>query len=130
MPGMTVTAETGSRAAPAGRETDPAGVRWLIFARDRGIFVLWAVLLIGFSVWASPYFASLDNALLIANAAALTAIFAARHRGGHHLRRARPVHTGHRRDGRLRLRRPDDTRRAGGRRCPGSTWPSAWSSVR
>ncbi|GAA2677247.1 ABC transporter permease [Actinoplanes palleronii] len=69
---MTVTAE------PTIAETaDPAGVRGLLFVRDRGIFVLWAALLIGFGLWASPYFASLDNALLIANAAALTAIFAA-----------------------------------------------------
>jgi ribose transport system permease protein len=49
----------------------------LIFIRDRGIFVLWAMLLVGFSLWASPYFASVSNAILIANAAALTAIFAA-----------------------------------------------------
>jgi ribose transport system permease protein len=54
-----------------------ARVGWLIFARDRGIFVLWVVLLAGFSIWARPYFGTLDNALLIANAAALTAIFAA-----------------------------------------------------
>jgi ribose transport system permease protein len=74
---MTVTAETSNQVAPAGPEADPAGVRWLIFARDRGILVLWALLLIGFSLWASPYFASLNNALLIGNAAALTAIFAA-----------------------------------------------------
>jgi ribose transport system permease protein len=72
---MTVTADIVK--ASAGPESDPAGVRWLIFARDRGILVLWMLLLAGFSVWASPYFASLDNALLIANAAALTAIFAA-----------------------------------------------------
>jgi ribose transport system permease protein len=73
---MTVTAST---AAPTRNpaETDPAGVRWLIFVRDRGIFVLWVLLLLLFSVWAHPYFASLDNAILIANAAALTAIFAA-----------------------------------------------------
>jgi ribose transport system permease protein len=71
---MTVTAVTEK---PIGHEGDPAGVRWLIFARDRGILVLWVLLLIGFSLWASPYFASLDNAILIANAAALTAIFAA-----------------------------------------------------
>src|SRR3954465_9974224 len=74
---MTVTAQTSDRVGSAGHEGDPAGVRWLIFARDRGIFVLWAVLLISFSLWASPFFASLDNAILIANAAALTAIFAA-----------------------------------------------------
>jgi ribose transport system permease protein len=58
-------------------ERDPAQVRWLIVIRDRGIFVLWAALLLLFSLWASPYFASLNNAILIANAAALTAIFAA-----------------------------------------------------
>jgi ribose transport system permease protein len=74
---MTVTAGTSNQVAPAGPQADPAGVRWLIFARDRGILVLWAILLIGFSLWASPYFASVNNALLIGNAAALTAIFAA-----------------------------------------------------
>src|SRR3954469_8869321 len=66
-----------ARAAGAEKEKDPAVIRSLIFVRDRGIFVLWALLLIAFSIWASPYFASVDNALLIANAAALTAIFAA-----------------------------------------------------
>lgn len=65
------------RAAKVGSERDPAVIRWLIFVRDRGIFVLWAVLLIAFSIWASPFFASVDNAILIANAAAITAIFAA-----------------------------------------------------
>jgi ribose transport system permease protein len=72
-----MTADTSAAVAATGSESDPAGVRWLIFARDRGIFVLWALLLICFSLWASPFFASLDNAILIANAAALTAIFAA-----------------------------------------------------
>jgi len=66
-----------ARAAGAEKEKDPAIIRSLIFVRDRGIFVLWALLLIGFSIWASPYFASVDNAILIANAAAITAIFAA-----------------------------------------------------
>src|SRR3954464_11236869 len=74
---MTVSAGTRKRVGAAGPENDPAGVRWLIFVRDRGIIVLWALLLIAFSLWASPYFASVDNAILIANAAALTAIFAA-----------------------------------------------------
>jgi len=65
-------------ATPAPRaESDPAGVRAMIFLRDRGIFVLWVLLLVGFSIWAQPYFASVNNAILIANAAALTAIFAA-----------------------------------------------------
>ena len=73
---MTVTASTAATTRnPA--DTDPAGVRWLIVLRDRGIFVLWVLLLLLFSVWAHPFFASLDNAILIANAAALTAIFAA-----------------------------------------------------
>src|SRR5690349_3626685 len=73
---MTVTA-TPNPVAEKAHEGDTAAVRWLIFVRDRGIFVLWVLLLAGFSLWAQPYFASLDNAILIANAAALTAIFAA-----------------------------------------------------
>jgi ribose transport system permease protein len=73
---VTVTVPAAQVAAPR-PEGDPARIRWLIFARDRGIFVLWVLLLVGFGVWARPYFASLDNAILIANAAALTAIFAA-----------------------------------------------------
>jgi ribose transport system permease protein len=68
---------TTAPVATTGPERDPAHIRWLIFVRDRGIFVLWAALLLLFSVWASPYFATLNNAILIANAAALTAIFAA-----------------------------------------------------
>ena len=88
---MTVPDEPTRRSAPAqagpaehARRTGrprgggrPRGIRALIFVRDRGIFVLWALLLVGFAFWASPYFASVDNAILIANAAALTAIFAA-----------------------------------------------------
>jgi ribose transport system permease protein len=66
-----------ARTVGAGKDKDPAVIRWLIFVRDRGIFVLWALLLISFSIWASPYFGTLDNAILIANAAAITAIFAA-----------------------------------------------------
>ncbi|SNY65532.1 ABC transporter permease [Paractinoplanes atraurantiacus] len=63
-------------AVPAGRDM-PRSVSVLIFARDRGIFVLWALIIGVFSFWCAPYFATLDNAMLIANAAALTAIFAA-----------------------------------------------------
>ena len=54
-----------------------AGVRALVFLRDRGILVLWLLLVALFAVWARPYFLTLDNAALVANAAALTAIFAA-----------------------------------------------------
>jgi ribose transport system permease protein len=56
---------------------DSAGVRGMIFLRDRGIFVLWGLLIVLFSVWCNPYFASWSNAVLIANAAAISAIFAA-----------------------------------------------------
>ncbi|MFF5288359.1 ABC transporter permease [Paractinoplanes globisporus] len=72
-----MTIAPAARAAGAEKDKDPAVIRSLIFVRDRGIFVLWALLLIAFSIWASPYFASVDNAILIANAAAITAIFAA-----------------------------------------------------
>jgi ribose transport system permease protein len=74
---MAVTIAPAARAAGAEKDKDPAVIRSLIFVRDRGIFVLWALLLIAFSIWASPYFAGVDNAILIANAAAITAIFAA-----------------------------------------------------
>ena len=55
----------------------PRSVSVLVFLRDRGIFVLWGLLIVVFAFWCSPYFFTLDNALLIANAAALTALFAA-----------------------------------------------------
>ncbi len=64
-------------APAAAPPKDSAGVRGMIFLRDRGIFVLWGLLIVGFSLWASPYFATLNNAILIANAAAISAIFAA-----------------------------------------------------
>src|SRR3954469_383803 len=73
----SVVSPTGATAAPAKAERDPAGIRGLIFLRDRGIFVLWVVLIVAFSIWAKPYFGTFDNAKLVANAAALTAIFAA-----------------------------------------------------
>src|SRR6195952_3068255 len=77
--GFVASTTTPPAATPASRdvEVDPRGIRALIFLRDRGIFVLWVLLLIGFSIWDNPYFGSVDNGILIANAAALTAIFAA-----------------------------------------------------
>jgi len=73
-----VSATTSTVTTPTGRtDGDTAAVRWLIFVRDRGIFVLFLLLLVVFGVWANPYFASLDNGILIANAAALTAVYAA-----------------------------------------------------
>jgi ribose transport system permease protein len=55
----------------------PLGIRTLVFIRDRGIIVLWLILLVFFSIAARPYFASIDNGLLILAAAALTAVYAA-----------------------------------------------------
>lgn len=78
-----MTAQT-LRPAPAPTPTGAAaegdsskGVRVLVFLRDRGIIVLWILLVAIFAFWASPYFFTLGNAALIANAAALTAVFAA-----------------------------------------------------
>ncbi|WP_084268434.1 ABC transporter permease [Allorhizobium undicola] len=69
-------------AAPAvsGRSGEgklPRDVQALAFLRDQGIVVLWFVLLLGFSVWNAPYFATLDNAMLIVSASSVTAVFAA-----------------------------------------------------
>jgi len=55
----------------------PRAVSVLVFLRDRGIFMLWGLLIIAFAFWCSPYFFTVDNALLVANAGALTALFAA-----------------------------------------------------
>jgi ribose transport system permease protein len=69
---------TSPDAAPVPTGHDvPRAVTVLVFLRDRGIFLLWGVLLVAFSFWCAPYFATVDNALLVANAAAITALFAA-----------------------------------------------------
>jgi ribose transport system permease protein len=73
---VTVTAPAAEATVPTGHDV-PRTVSALLFVRDRGIFVLWGLIILAFSFWCAPYFATLDNALLIANAAALTAIFAA-----------------------------------------------------
>jgi ribose transport system permease protein len=70
-----VTSET--RAFPAIDTSGGAGVKVLIFLRNWGILVLWLLLVAFFAFWASPYFFTLANAGLVANAAALTGIFAA-----------------------------------------------------
>jgi len=80
---MTGSIMSTQEARPAQRPAAPAehdgakGVRALVFLRDRGIIVLWLALVAVFAVWASPYFFTLANAALVANAAALTAVFAA-----------------------------------------------------
>ena len=76
-PSTEGAAGTPGAATPAPQTKDPIGIRALIFVRERGIFVLWGLIIVIFSVWASPFFGTFDNAILIANGAALTAIFAA-----------------------------------------------------
>ena len=61
---------------PTGHDV-PLSVSILVFLRDRGIFMLWGLLIVAFAIWCSPFFFTIDNALLIANAGALTALFAA-----------------------------------------------------
>jgi len=62
--------EATAGAAPGEHTKDSLAIRGLIFARDRGLFVLFILLVIAFSLWADPYFAQWSNAVLIANAAA------------------------------------------------------------
>jgi ribose transport system permease protein len=69
--------EDTAGAAPEEHTKDSLTIRALIFSRDRGIIVLWIVLIIAFTIWANPFFAKWSNAVLIANAAALTAVYAA-----------------------------------------------------
>ncbi|ODT82693.1 MAG: hypothetical protein ABS76_06425 [Pelagibacterium sp. SCN 64-44] len=76
-----IDAGAPARGAANGEATGkaqlPADVAILVFLRDRGIFVLWVLLLVVFGIWNHPYFATLNNAMLIVSAASLTAIFAA-----------------------------------------------------
>lgn len=64
-------------SAPPVSERLPLGIAALVFVRERGIIVLWILLLLFFTVWDWPYFASVNNGLLILSAASLTAIYAA-----------------------------------------------------
>ncbi len=75
-PAATPATPAAEVAVPTGSEM-PRSVSALVLVRDQGIFVLWGVIIVVFSFWCAPYFATLDNALLVANAAAITAIFAA-----------------------------------------------------
>lgn len=73
-------AEAGGTTTPGPVPTGhdvPRTVSILVFLRDRGIFMLWGLLIVVFAFWCSPYFFTVDNALLVANAGALTALFAA-----------------------------------------------------
>ena len=73
---MTEAGADAPAPVPTGHDV-PRTVSVLVFLRDRGIFMLWGLLIVVFAFWCSPYFFTVDNALLIANAGALTALFAA-----------------------------------------------------
>jgi ribose transport system permease protein len=78
MPDAPAGAQASASRPPA--PTDAAGtsgVQVLVFLRDRGIVLLWIVLVAFFAFWAEPYFFTWTNARLIANAAALSSLFAA-----------------------------------------------------
>jgi ribose transport system permease protein len=70
------TLSPGPEPIPTGSDV-PRAVSVLVFFRDRGIFLLWGLLIVVFAFWCSPFFFTVDNGLLVANAAALTAMFAA-----------------------------------------------------
>ncbi|MFD3581053.1 ABC transporter permease [Streptomyces sp. NPDC058683] len=84
------TAPTGRQAAPSEAEDEtedrgavapaphslPRSVSTLVFLRDQGVFVMWGILIVVFAFLGSPYFFTMTNAVLVANAAAITAIFA------------------------------------------------------
>ncbi|MGI5132456.1 ABC transporter permease [Pseudonocardia sp. CA-107938] len=75
-----MTAVMNSRDAQADDDVqtkDSTEIKALVFVRDRGIVVLWIVLILAFSMWASPFFGTWGNAVLIANAAAVAALYAA-----------------------------------------------------
>ncbi len=75
----SVRAPSASAAAPLSA-ADAAGsgsVKMLVFLRDRGIIILWLLLVVFFAFWAEPHFFTWTNARLVANAAALSAVFAA-----------------------------------------------------
>lgn len=78
-PGNLATSPSPA-ATPASRRSrlrGPSVISLLIFARDRGITILWLLMVLCFSVWAAPAFGTFGNATLILGAAALTSIFAA-----------------------------------------------------
>lgn len=73
---MDGAANAAPLSAAAGAHKLPLSIALLVFVRERGIFVLWLVLLVFFTFWDWPYFAKVGNGLLIMQAAALTAVFA------------------------------------------------------
>ena len=75
-PQVTEAGADAPAPVPTGHDV-PRMVSVLVFLRDRGIFMLWGLLIVVFAFWCSPFFFKVDNAILIANAGALTALFAA-----------------------------------------------------
>jgi ribose transport system permease protein len=53
----------------------PDGARFAAGIRSRGVVVIWLALVLFFWLWAGPSFLTLENAGLIANSAATTALF-------------------------------------------------------
>lgn len=80
-PGSVTAVDPSSEGSTAGlptvQERLPRSITSLIFIRDRGIFVLWIILILFFAIIAHPFFATISNGLQILNAGAITAIFAA-----------------------------------------------------
>jgi len=80
-PGTSAAAGPSAQGPAAPRESAPdrlpRSISSLIFIRDRGVIVLWIALIVLFSIWAHPYFLSVGNAVLVLNAGAISAIFAA-----------------------------------------------------
>jgi ribose transport system permease protein len=74
---MTILMNARGAQADDVHDKDSIEIRALVFVRDRGIVVLWIALIIAFSMWARPFFGTWDNAVLIANAAAVAALYAA-----------------------------------------------------
>lgn len=73
---QTDVVEATSQLDVASARLQP-GIAALVFVRERGIVVLWLLLLTFFAIWDRPFFATIDNGLLILNGAALTAVYAA-----------------------------------------------------
>ncbi|MFJ9900913.1 ABC transporter permease [Streptomyces sp. NPDC091280] len=74
---QTVPTDDELPPTPTATPKLPRSVSALVFLRDQGVFVLWGVLIVVFAFVGSPYFFTVDNAMLVANAGAVTAIFAA-----------------------------------------------------
>lgn len=74
---MAVSIDTPTVHQAIPQQRLPGRVRALVALRDEGLAALLVLLVVFFSVWASPHFFSGATGVNILNAAALTAIFAA-----------------------------------------------------